>query len=565
MDRLTQAKGKKAWLYLSRQSLSIQTLMTILVMSVVLVAILAGGFFLVENFSWTLEREIGGRAMAIARTLAQLEEIQLNVGKPGGEKIIQPIAERTRLATNVEYIVVMDMNQVRYSHPLKEYIGQKFSGSDARRALANHEYLSRAEGELGPSIRAFVPIKTDQGTRQVGVVAVGILTPTLAELLHGIRRELYLSLLAGSLVGILGAVLLARRLRHVMFNMEPREIARLLEERTAVFQAVGEGIIAIDRQQRITIINDEAKRLIGIEGDVTGELINEVLPDTRLPEVLETGQAQLNQERTFANRSPILTNRLPVRVKGEIVGAVSTFRDLTEVQQMAEELTGVKKYIEALRAQNHEHLNKLHTIAGLIQLGRYQEAIDYIFQVSEEQEELTQFLNQSIKDYGIAGILLGKYNRARELKANLVIDRRSRLHTLPPGTVSSSLAIILGNLLDNALEAVATMPAHSCRQVTCGIYEDNVGRKECGTNSSEEVAFTIVVQDTGPGIPLPLQEKIFEPGFTTKGSVNRGLGLAFVKKHVENLGGWLKIMSGKEGTCFTVHLPYLRQEHEKNA
>lgn len=242
----------------------------------------------------------------------------------------------------MEYIVVMDVNQVRYSHPLKEYIGQKFSGSDACRALANHEYLSRAEGELGPSIRVFVSIKTDQGTRQVGVVAVGILTPTLAELLHGIRRELYLSLLARSLVGILGAVLLARRLRYVMFNMEPREIARLLEERTAVFQAVGEGIIAIDRQQRITIMNDEAKRLIGIEGDVTGELINEVLPGTRLPEVLETDQAQLNQERTFANRSPILTNCLPVRVKGEIVGAVSTFRDLTEVQQMAEELTGVK-------------------------------------------------------------------------------------------------------------------------------------------------------------------------------------------------------------------------------
>lgn len=521
-----------------------QTLITLLVMAVVLVAIISGGMFLVENFSRTLEAEIGERAMAIARTLAQLEEIHRNVGRPGGENVIQPIAERTRLATNVAYIVVMDMNRIRYSHPLREFIGKEFSGSDVRKALANHEYLSRAQGELGPSIRAFVPIKTDQGTRQVGVVAVGVLTPTLAEILHGIRLQLYLSFLGSFAVGSAGAVLLARRLKRTMFNMEPEEIARLLEERTAVFQSLGEGIIAIDSQRRVTVMNQEAKRMIGVGGDVVGRPIEEILPDSHLVQVLETGQPQFNQEHILKNRSTILANRLPVKVKGRVVGAVSTFRNMTEVRQLAEELTGVKKFIEALRAQNHEHLNQLHTIAGLIQLGRQQEAVEYIFQVSEEQEDLTQFLNQHIRDYGVAGILLGKYNRAQELKVELVIDPQSRMSPLPPALPSSSLVIIIGNLIDNALEAVATMPEGQ-RRVTCGIYEHQDPRQ-----------LTILVEDTGPGIPAWLQGKVFEAGFSTKASANRGLGLTLVKAQVENLGGTISLGSTEGiGTRFTVNLP----------
>ncbi|MDW7673163.1 MAG: PAS domain-containing protein, partial [Bacillota bacterium] len=159
----------------------------------------------------------------------------------------------------------------------QDRIGELFEGGDEGPALADHEYISRAIGVLGPSIRAFVPIKTDEGTKQTGVVVVGILTPTIAKTLAGIKMELYLSLFTGILIGVLGAVFLARDIKKRMFDLEPGEIARILEERIAVFQSIGEGILAIDRENRITIINEEARRMLGIHEQVVGQDIREVI------------------------------------------------------------------------------------------------------------------------------------------------------------------------------------------------------------------------------------------------------------------------------------------------
>ncbi|WP_088552846.1 DcuS/MalK family sensor histidine kinase [Calderihabitans maritimus] len=523
------------------KGLKMQTKITLLSFGLVVISIIIGGIVLVENFTSVLEKELGSRALAIARTVAQMEEIQRYVGKPGGEEVIQPIAEKIRLATNVEYIVVLDMNKIRYSHPLQKMIGTKFSGGDEGPAFADHEYISRAEGVLGPSVRAFVPIKTNEGTKQVGVVVVGVLTPTVSKILHGIRMRLYLSLLAGLAVGILGSMVLVNNIKKSMFNMEPEEIARLLEERIAVFQSIGEGIIAIDKEDRITIINDEARRIIGVEGEVVGKSIWEVIPDSNLPATARTGEAQYNQERLI-NNTVILVNRIPIKVKGEIVGAVATFKDKTEVSKLAEELTGVKKFIEALRVQNHEYMNKLHTIAGLIQLKKYDKALDYIFAETEEQQELTQFLSRRIKDYSVAGLLLGKYSRAKELKIDLVIDKSSRLTYLPRGIDSSALVIILGNLLENSMEAVEGLEFER-RKVFCRLEE-------------KEKSLKIVVEDTGRGIPRELVGRIFEPGFSTKKGKNRGVGLALVKRYVDNVGGKISVETEEgKGTRITVVLP----------
>jgi two-component system sensor histidine kinase DctS len=170
---------------------TLRTKMAILSFGSVFLAILIGGIIVVDKISATFEKEAGMRAMAIARTLAQFEEIQKNIGEPGGAVTIQPIAERTRLATGVEYIVIVDMEGIRYSHPVEERIGKKFTDVDLGPALANNEYISSAEGVLGPSVRAFVPVKIEEGTRQVGVVVVGILIPTIGFLLRTIQTQLY--------------------------------------------------------------------------------------------------------------------------------------------------------------------------------------------------------------------------------------------------------------------------------------------------------------------------------------------------------------------------------------
>ncbi|MHB1041407.1 MAG: DcuS/MalK family sensor histidine kinase [Eubacteriales bacterium] len=529
---------------------TLRTKMAVLSFCSVFLAILIGGLIVVDKISTILEKEIGMRAIAIARTLAQSEGIQKNIGRPDGFDYIQPLAERTRLVTGVDYIVIVDMEGTRYSHPVEDRIGQKFSDPDLGPSLANNEYISSAEGVLGPSVRAFVPVKVDEGTRQVGVVIVGILTPTIYTILKNIRLQIFYSLGTGLIVGLLGSIYLARKIKNAMFSMEPEEIAKLLQERTAIFQAMGEGIIAIDTESRITVANKEAKRIIGRENeDILGRKIRDIVPNTPLPEVLQTGMAQLNQEMVI-NNTVILVNRVPIRVKDSIIGAVSTFQDKTEVNRLAEELTGVKVFIEALRVQNHEHMNKLHTIAGLVQLEKYQQAVDYIFDLTEEQQEMTRLVTRNISDNRVAGLLLGKYNRAKELRVDLVISQDSRLKSLPANLDGSALVVIIGNLIENALDAV--------RQETGGT------RKVFFSLLDRAGILTISVRDTGPGIPGDIRDSIFKQGFTTKGSTSRGLGLYLVKRYVEMAGGTIDF-SSKEGggTEFAVSIP--RETAPKNA
>lgn len=526
--------------------LKLGTKIALLSFALVFVAVVIGGIIEVHRIVILMEKEMGKRTMAIARTLAQMKSVQENVGRPGGEEIIQPIAEKIRLSTGVEYVVVLDMEGVRYSHPVKDRIGKKFSGGDLGPALANNEYVTRAEGVLGPSVRAFTPIKVDEGNRQVGVVVVGILTPTVFALLNSLRMEIYLTLGLGLAVGLVGSLFLARNVKRAMFSLEPEEIARLLKERVAIFEALGEGIVAIDSSARITVMNDEARRIFRVDESVIGRPITEVIPGSRLARVLETGEPEKNMERII-NGITIFSNRVPIRKDDKIVGAVATFRDKTEVKRLAEELTGVKTFVEALRVQNHENMNKLHTIAGLIQLERHQDALDYIFNITEEQQELTHFLTHNIKDYSLAGLLLGKYGRAKELRAELVIDRKSRLEELPSGIDISLLVVIVGNLLENALDAVCRVKDDK-RQVVFFIQGDKEG-------------IYLEVHDTGPGISQEIREKIFNKGFTTKGCHSRGLGLYLVRKNLDHVGGKVEVECPPGGrTVFKVSIPSQKPE-----
>ncbi len=524
--------------------LGIQTKITWLAFGIVLISLLSALTVFVVYYVANLEKEIGSRALAIARTLAQIEKIQDNVGLPGGVRVIQPIAEKTRLATDVEYVVILDMEGTRYSHPSESFLGQKFGGGDEAASFQDNEYVSHAIGILGPSVRAFVPIKTNEGLTQVGVVVVGILTPTFYQTIWGLRFEIFLPLLVGMVAGIFGSIYLARDIKKILFNLEPREIARLLEERVAILQSMADGIIAIDKEHKITIFNEVAQRLLNVKGDWIGKSILDAIPDSRLPQTIARGERTFNQERIVGNAT-VLASRFPIIVKGEIVGAVSLIRDKTEVHRLAVELTGVKQYIEALRVQSHEYLNKLHTIAGLLQLKRYTEAIDYVFALSEEQQELIGFLGKNIKDYSVAGLLLGKYGRAKELQIDLYIDRNSLLQKTLEPVESTALVIILGNLLENAMEAVQTMPSER-RKVWFSLEE-------------KEDSLQIKVKDYGQGIPKEFRDQIFTAGFSTKNKSNRGYGLPLIRRNVQSLGGELILNSTEgQGTEFIVNLPKLK-------
>ncbi|GAB6932399.1 ATP-binding protein [Calditerricola satsumensis] len=486
------------------------------------------------------ERERGQRALLVAQSVAAMPTVQEALLRPDGHTLLQPVVERIRVVNQVDYIVVLNMDRVRYTHPLSSRIGTRLEAADAGPAFAEHTYLSKEKGVLGTAVRAFVPV-IDRDGRQIGVVLVGVLLPTWGAMLAAVWRELAVTAGAALLLGAAGSWLLAWHIKRQIYNLEPYQIAQLFEERMAVFNAIHEGIVAIDAQERITIINEAAKRLLGITGNPVGQPIRAVIPDTRLPEILHSGKPVFGQEIRVRG-AHIVSTRVPIRSGGRVVGAVGVFQDRTDVHRLAEELTGVKALVDALRAQNHEHLNKLHTLAGLIQLGQTREALSFITQTTQEQEALSRFVLKRIGDPAVAGVLLGKVSRGRERGIRVVLDEASCLETLPDGVSSYDLVVVLGNLLENAMDALETV-SQKDKEVYVRIDQT-------------PDALSITVADNGPGIPAALLSRMFERGFTTTGDPNRGIGLSLVREIVENAGGEIAVDSAVgEGTVFHITLP----------
>jgi two-component system, CitB family, sensor histidine kinase DctS len=499
------------------------------------------GIFLVKEFIQAKENEMKERAMLTARTVAELPGVSEHISQDeAGSETLASIVERIRMINNADYITVLNMDRVRLTHPVKSMVGTVSEGTDEGPAFAEHSYTSKAKGEIGTVIRAFTPVM-NKDHEQVGVVIVGYKIPSFFETLLSLKKQIFWTGGLALFFGGWGAWLLARHIKKQMFQLEPHEIARLLVERTEAFNAMHEGIVAIDMEETITIFNNKAKEMLGIEGDVVGKKIRDVLPDTRLPEIIELEKPIYNQDLQIRNLA-IVSNRIPIKVNNQTVGAIAIFQDRTQVKKLAEELTGVKAFVNALRVQNHEHMNKLHTIAGLIQLGNNEKALVYVFEVTEEQEELIRFLSKNIMDDSLTGLLLSKVSRGKELGIHVTIDRHSSLKQFPPFMDHHDFVLILGNLIENAFDSFKNI-MNDDKEVYVRIQQN-------------EKILCILVEDNGSGIPEHVQPFIFEQGYSSKSETGRGIGLFLVKQAVEKGKGEI-IIDSKEGkgTSFSITFP----------
>ncbi|KSU85319.1 two-component system, CitB family, sensor histidine kinase DctS [Fictibacillus enclensis] len=507
---------------------------------IVLFSLLIGGIIITGKIVDMREEELGKRGMITARTVAQLPEVQKQIQKKNGAAVINPIVENIRVINNTDYIVVLNMEGIRYSHPVQSLIGTSSTGKDEGPAFADHTYLSKAKGDLGIAVRAFMPIKNNK-LEQVGVVIVGNILPGYLEILQGLKAQIALIMFLTLLFGLLGSWMLARHIKQQMFELEPHQIVRMYEESTAAFHAMHEGVIAIDMNEKITIFNERAKDIFDVTGHPLGKPIRSVIPDTRLPEIIEYGKAVFNQEINVSGNI-IISNRIPIKVDKSVIGAVAIFQDRTEVAKMAEELTGVKAFVEALRIQNHEHLNKLHTIAGLIQLDKKKQALQYVFDITKQQESLTRLITKNIRNDSIAGLLLSKVSRGKELKIEVIIDSQSHLQHLPPHLNEHDFVIILGNLIENSFYALNESDT-SLKKIDVSIEQDH------------EVC-ALLVEDNGPGIPEELLPDIFVKGVTTKGEEGLGIGLYLVKDIVNKGKGEISLSTFPGGgTSFYITFP----------
>lgn len=496
-------------------------------------------------------RNIREQEQTIALQTAQLvaeSPLTVYAFESGTYKELQDYTLRVQKITKTDFVVVMDMNSIRKTHPDPHKIGKKFAGGDENEALKGHQHISTAKGTLGESQRAFVPVYNEKG-KQLGAVAVGITLNEIQEIINRSLRPLYTVIVLSICAGIIGAVIVARKVKTIMFGMEPYEIATLLNERSAMLESTKEGILAVDQSGSIKLANAEAKRLfkkMGINESPIDQDVSTLLPNSRLKQVIET-KKPLNDRDVRINGLELVFNEVPIHLKkGNIVGAIATFRDKTEVKHLAEQLSGVKMYANALRAQSHEFMNKLHVILGLVQLKNYDELGNYIKDIAIYQQSETSEIINHIKNSVLAGFLLGKQSYIREQGASLEVNCSTTIPNTANTEVIHDLITVIGNLLNNALDAVS---ASDKKNISISFrYHDG--------------QLDIEVTDTGIGISEEDQRKMFEQGFSTKGS-NRGFGLYFVEQSLENLNGHIIVTSEKnEGTTFSLRIPYEPKEED---
>jgi sensor histidine kinase regulating citrate/malate metabolism len=510
----------------------------LLVAAIFLVSVAVETFFIRNDIQETLVEESGKKLLSIARMMAADPRIATAFTLPEPALAIQPVAEEIRRITQTSFVVVFNMDTIRYSHPFPDRLGKPFVGGDEKRALAGETYVSQAKGTLGISQRAFAPI-FDSGRRQLGVVSVGLLLTEVRQRQQQAVFTLYVMAFVGILMGLAGAVILSRNIKKAIFGLEPYQIGALLEERNVIFSSIKEGVIAIDRKERIIFINESARLLLSLPDLVEGSRVADIIPQTRLPDVVRTGEAVYDEE-WISNGTILLVNRIPLRTRGEVIGAVATFRDMSEIRKLAEELIQVRQYTDALRREHHEHLNRLHVIAGLLQLKRYREAVRYIVSTVSRKQAMADFLRRRVRTPAVSGLLLSKLEQAQKAGIGMVIAPDSDLPVLAP-YAAGAIITLLGNLIENAIESLMAAATPDGRiEVSLRAEGDRVD---------------LQVRDNGRGFPPDLRERIFEKGFTTKKTPkNMGIGLYLVQSTVGQFRGTCEVTL-EGGVTFRVTLP----------
>ena len=483
------------------------------------------------------------RAISIAESVAGSEQVEqcLTPGAPACGDAVQQAATRVQRQTGASYVVVIDMNRVRHSHPDAAQIGKKVSEPIV--TIDGKPHGSIDSGVTGTSANGKAPLYSPDGRLMVGEVSVGITYSTASAALWSVL-PVYAAWFALALcIGALASWLLARRLKRRTFGLELDEIAKLLQEREAVLHGIREGMIAFDRAGRITLVNDEARRLLSIGSTAIGAWIEDIVPPGRLRDVL-SGAIDGKDEVVLTDEYCLTVNRMPVVLAGRPHGSVVTLRDRTELAGLLRELDSVRGLTDALRAQQHEFSNRMHTVAGLLELGESDEALLFLTDVGGAEAEFAESLRSRVASPLIVGLILAKAAVAAERGIALALTEDSWLGDLP--VKSQALTTILGNLIDNAFDAVggARPPGAGPGRVTVTLLED-------------EDRLRVEVADNGPGIAAADLDSVFVDGYSTKppaGSLRRGLGLALVHRLVQRLGGRISVAEGP-GAVFTVDLP----------
>ncbi len=510
------------------------------VLAIVGLTMAAGLALYISVTSHTVDANAEERAADIAAAVADTPLVAQALADPAQRSRLRAIATQVEHDTGASYVVVIAADGIRYSHPIPALVGQRIEEPVV--ALDGHVHTGVDNGSLGRSANARVPVRNAAST-PIGEVSVGIRESDVAARVSQVVLPVILYTALVLAIGVAASLILARAIKRVTFGLEPAEIVALVQEREAMLHGIREGVIAFDPQGRVNVLNDEARRLLGIRSAQLGQSLEELLPPGRLRDLL-SGAVEGTDAVAVTGDNLLVLNRMPVIVAGRNAGSVVTIRDRTEFEALVRQLDSVEALTTALRAQEHEYSNRLHVLSVLLGLGEIAEATAYAEEVSVKSLAADAVRARVVPPV-VAALLIAKITVAAERDVEVVLSPDS---ALPASDIDHiPLVTVLGNLIDNAVDAVADGPGpgHPRGRVTVDLQMDG----------SE---FHLVVTDTGPGIPADRLDQVFLDGYSTKepraGGMRRGVGLALVHRLVRRAGGTI-VVSSPSGARFEVRLP----------
>lgn len=527
---------------------SFQNRIFLLILFTSTIVMLAMSWYLTDITEERLHYQVGQRALIQAMQISAMPELVEAVQKRDLARI-KALIDPMRSFSDATYITVGDASGQRLYHVNPDEIGKSMEGGDSDEALINAKsYVSVRKGSLGSSLRGKSPIQDATG-KVIGIVSVGY---TIEQLENWLSLQIS-SLLIPMAIMLLLLLFCARRfslhIKKQMLNMEPQQLSQLLIQQSVLFESVFEGLIAIDSGYKITAINQTARRLLNLsqpETTLIGKGINSVISQEVF--FYDAPQTNKKDEIVTFNQIKVIASRMAVILNNEPQGWVISFRSKDDINTLSLQLSQVQQYADNLRAVQHEHRNLISTIAGLLFLKRYNQALELIQQQSESHQKVIDFIARNFQDNHLAGLLIGKYYRAKELGLELIFDPACFVDRLPTALSHNEWISIVGNLLDNAYNASLRQPQGS-KQIECLINSDG-----------QEVI--IEIADQGCGIDEALRDRIFERGVTSSASKDHGIGLWLVRSYVEQAGGSIVVENNIPfGTIFTLYIPLTRDEH----
>ncbi|MCZ0728058.1 ATP-binding protein [Mycolicibacterium iranicum] len=402
----------------------------------------------------------------------------------------------------------------------------------ASRADEGRAWFGDADIDGTHSLVGQVPLLSTDGD-VLAVASVSEQYPSVWTLLSGAGEGLLVYLGLGAALGLVASWLLSRRIKRHTRGLEVAEIASLADHREALLHSIREGVIAVNNEGEITLLNDSAQELLGVPGNAVGRRVDAVGIDPAVVALLmSSDDVQAAKDTVITTRTRVLAlSRRAATSQGMRIGTVTTMRDSTELAALQSQLSSHKSVTDTLRAQTHEFANQLHTISGLVQLGEYDSVRDLVGTLTRRRAEISDAVTQRISDPAVAALLIAKTSLAAESGVDLRLDPNSHLAALDPA-MATDVITLLGNLIDNAVD------------VSVGATDASVTVRIDDTDG-----LTISVIDTGPGVPEHLREAIFARGVTSKPEVpgGRGIGLALVRLVTAQHGGTIDVSDTPDG------------------